>query len=140
MFIGGIGKVFILNTDGSRVRELTTDGDYIYSLMYNERNGQLLLRQKGRLYCINLDGHVIYTCKYNMSGLIGLAVDRQGHVYISGRDSNDIHRLSPDGTLRDIVLSKHDGVYGPRAITFNNDFTMLFIVNRGDTVLVYSCK
>jgi hypothetical protein len=45
-------------------------------------------------------------------------VDRQGHVYISGRNSNDIHRLSPDGTFRDIVLSKHDGVDGPRGITF----------------------
>jgi hypothetical protein len=61
------------------------------------------------LCCINLDGHVIY--RYNISGeLGGLAVDQQGHVYISGYDSDDIHRLSPDGTLRDIVLSKHDGV------------------------------
>jgi hypothetical protein len=33
-------------------------------------------------------------------------VDQQGHVYISGRDSHDIHRLSPDGTFRHIVLSR----------------------------------
>jgi hypothetical protein len=39
---------------------------------------------------------------------ISSAVDQQGRVYISGADSHDIHRLSPDGTLRDIVLSKHD--------------------------------
>jgi sugar lactone lactonase YvrE len=56
-------------------------------------------------------------------------VDQQGHVYISGYDSDNIHRLSPDGTFRDIVLSKHDGVHGPRSITFNNDFTKLFIIN-----------
>jgi hypothetical protein len=31
-------------------------------------------------------------------------VDQQGHVYISG--AHNIHRLSPDGTFRDIVLSK----------------------------------
>jgi hypothetical protein len=54
-------------------------------------------------------------------------VDQQGRVYISGRDSHDIHRLSPDGTFRDIVLSKHDGVDRPHGITFNNDFTKLFI-------------
>jgi hypothetical protein len=55
--------------------------------------------------------------------------------------------LSPDGTFRDIVLSKHDGVDWPRNITFNNDFTKLFIINEGQgllgggkTVLVYSCK
>jgi hypothetical protein len=41
-------------------------------------------------------------------------VDQQGHVYISELDSDDIHRLSPDGTFRDIVLSKHDGVDEPR--------------------------
>jgi hypothetical protein len=65
-------------------------------------------------------------------------VDQKGSVYISG--SNDIHRLSPDGTFRDIVLSKHDGVDGPDGITFNNDFTKLFIINGGKTVLVYCCK
>jgi hypothetical protein len=139
IYIGVRNKVLILNTDGSRVRKITTDGGYINNLLYNERNDQLLLRQGGRLCCINLDGHVIY--RYDISGRRGLAVDQQGHVYISGRDSHDIHRLSPDGTLRDIVLSEHDGVDRPVGITFNNDFTKLFIINsRGKTVLVNSCK
>jgi DNA-binding beta-propeller fold protein YncE len=138
IYIGGVNKVIILNIDGSFVREIATHGGVNYYLLCNERNDQLLLRQKGRLCCINLDGHVIYT--YDISG-VGLAVDQQGYVYISGRDSHDIHRLSPDGTFRDIVLSKHDGVDRPRSITFNNDFTKLFIINNeGKTVLVYSCK
>jgi hypothetical protein len=137
IYIGGGDKVIILNIDGSLVRKITTDR-YTNNLLYNERNDQLLLRQNRRLCCINLDGHVIY--RYDISGNEGLAVDQQGHVYISGGYSDDIHRLSPDGTFRDIVLSKHDGVDEPRSITFNNDFTKLFIINRGKTVLVYSCK
>jgi hypothetical protein len=138
IYIGGHNKVIILNIDGSFVREIPTHGDN-NNLLYNERNDQLLLRQDGRLCCINLDGHVIYT--YDISGGLGLAVDQQGHVYICGSDSHDIHRLSPDGTFRDIVLSKHDGVDWPRSITFNNDFTKLFIINgQGESVLVYSCK
>jgi hypothetical protein len=136
IYIGGRDKVIILNIDGSLVRKIATD-DYNNNLLYNERNDQLLLRQNDRLCCINLDGHVIYT--YDISGG-GLAVDQQGHVYISGLYSHDIHRLSPDGTFRDIVLSKHDGVDEPGNITFNNDFTKLFIINRGKSVLVYSCK
>ena len=68
-----------------------------------------------RLCSINLDGHVVY--RYDISGNKVLAVDRQGNAYISGRDSNDIQWLSPDGTFRDIVLSKHDGVDGPFGIT-----------------------
>jgi hypothetical protein len=54
MYVGGNGKVLILNTDGSRVKEITTDG-VNYCILYNERNDQLLLRQDGRLCCINLD-------------------------------------------------------------------------------------
>ena len=135
IYIGGIDKVIILNIDGSLVRKIATDS-VNNNLLYNERNDQLLLRQDGRLCCINLDGHVIY--RYDISGERGLAVDQQGHAYISGAD--DIHRLSPDGTFRDIVLSKHDGVDEPWSITFNNDFTKLFIINGGKTVLVYSCK
>jgi hypothetical protein len=143
IYIGGRNKVIILNIDGSLVRKISTDPGLNNNLLYNERNDQLLLRQDRGLCCINLDGHVIY--RYNISGGGGLAVDQQGHVYISGAD--DIHRLSPDGTFRDIVLSKHDGVDRPRGITFNNDFTKLFIINEGQsfmfggrTVLVYSCK
>jgi hypothetical protein len=138
IYIGGDNKVIILNIDGSFVRVIATHGGVNYNLLYNERNDQLLLRQLGgRLCCIKLDGHVIY--RYDISGNEGLAVDQQGRVYISGAD--DIHRLSPDGTFRDIALSKHDGVDRPWSITFNNDFTKLFIIkNRGESVLVYSCK
>jgi hypothetical protein len=75
---------FRLTTDGSRVREITTDGGINYNLLYNERNDQLLLRQGDRLCCINLDGSIIY--RYDISGREGLAMDQQGHVYISGRD------------------------------------------------------
>jgi hypothetical protein len=139
IYIGGDDKVIILNIDGSRVREITTNHGFNNNLLYNERNDQLLLRQNDRLCCINLDGHVIY--RYDISGGGGLAVDQQGHVYICGLYSHDIHRLSPDGTFRDIVLSEHDGVDEPRSITFNNDFTKLFIINNGgESVLVYSCK
>jgi DNA-binding beta-propeller fold protein YncE len=137
IYIGGRDKVIILNIDGSLVRKIPTD-DSNNNLLYNERNDQLLLRHDGGLCCINLDGRVIY--RYDISGDRGLAVDQQGRVYISGHDSHDIHRLSPDGTFRDIVLSKHDGVHRPKGITFNNDFTKLFIINQGKTVLVYSCK
>jgi hypothetical protein len=138
IYIGGRDKVIILNIDGSLVRKIATTNRTNYNLLYNERNDQLLLRQRGRLCCINLDGHVIY--RYDISGQEGLAVDQQGHVYISGFYSHDIHRLSPGGTFRDKVLSKHDGVDWPRNITFNNDFTKLFIINGGESVLVYSCK
>jgi DNA-binding beta-propeller fold protein YncE len=138
IYLGGRNKVIILDINGSRVREVQTDGDYGYGLFYNERNDQMLLRQSERVCCISLDGQVIY--RYNTSGEDGLAVDRQGYIYISGSLSNDIQRLSPDGTFRDIVLSKRDGIDEPFGIAFNNNFTKLFVINSGKSVLVYSCK
>jgi DNA-binding beta-propeller fold protein YncE len=138
IYLGGNNKVIILDINGSRVREVQTDSGVSIGLFYNERNDQMLLRQGERLCCINLDGQVIY--KYGISGNVGQAVDRQGYIYISGHKTNDIQRLSPDGTFRDIVLSERDGISGPWGITFNKDFTKLFVINRGRSVLVYSCK
>jgi hypothetical protein len=138
IYLGGNNKVIILDINGSRVREVQTDGDCNWGLLY-KRNDQVLLRQFGRLCCISLDGQVKY--RYDISGGDGLTVDQQGYIYISGLLSNNIHRLSPDGTFRDIVLSKRDGIDGPLGITFNNDFTKLIAISRrGESVLVYSCK
>ena len=138
IYLGGNNKVIILDINESRVREVQTDGGFIGDLFYNERNDQMLLRQGGRLWCISLDGEVIY--RYDISSDVGLAVDRQGYIYISGYQSNNIQRLSPDGTFRDIVLSERDGIDQPCGITFNNDLTKLFVISRRESVLVYSCK
>ena len=88
--------------------------------------------------CINLDVYAIYV--YLIPGKLGLAVDQQGHVCISEDELNEIQRLSPDGTFCDIVLSEHDDVDKPMSITFNNDFTKLFIINRGKTVFSVDCS
>jgi hypothetical protein len=138
IYLGGYDKVIILDINGSRVREVQTDGGNIWDLFYNERNDQMLLRHNGRLCCISLDSQVIY--RYDISGEDGLAVDRQGYIYISGLLSNGIQRLSPDGTFRIIVLSERDGIDEPCGITFNKDFTKLFVINMSQSVLFYSCK
>jgi hypothetical protein len=51
-----------------------------------------------------------------------------------------MQRLSPDGTFHDIVLSALDGIDEPWGITFNNDFTKLFVISESESVSVYSCK
>ena len=133
IYLGGYYKVIILDINGSRVREIQIDGEGIFGLLYNERNDQMLLRQDSRLCCISLDSQVIF--RYNISG-----EDPQGYIYISRLLSNNIHRLSPDGTFRDIVLSERGGIGEPWGITFNNDFTKLFVISESESVSVYSCK
>jgi hypothetical protein len=53
IYIGGSSKVLILNTDGSRVREITSDG-FNNNLLYNKRNDQLLLRHKQKILNLQL--------------------------------------------------------------------------------------
>ena len=71
IYLDGHSKVIILDINGSRVREVRTDGGNIWDLFYNERNYQMLLRQDRRLCCISLDDQVIY--RYDISGDVGLA-------------------------------------------------------------------
>ena len=136
IYIGGKDKVIILNAVGSREGEIQVGGLIISDLLYNEEKDQLLLRKEGRLCCIKLNGNDIY--EYIISGHRGLAVDKQGRVYVSGNVSHEIHRLSPDGNL-DVVLS--NDVHEPRDMTFNNDFTTLFVIKqRGDALTGYGCE
>ena len=142
IYIGTNEKVIILTADGSRLKEITIVSDNKnnnYRILYDERNDQLLLGQPGRLCWINSDGLIIY--RYDILGVQGLAVDQQGHVYVSVNDSDNILRLLPDGQFCGIVFSNEDDVHKPVGITFNNDFTKLFIINNGGkTVSLYSCS
>ncbi|CAG2193474.1 unnamed protein product [Mytilus edulis] len=77
--------------------------------------------------------------------------DDNGHIYVSGQGSNNIHRLErylhkePWETsgktawkLLDIPLDLSHGVKEPVALCFNHEFSKLYIVNKwGKSVLVF---
>jgi hypothetical protein len=55
----------------------------------------------------------------------GIDTDRQGNVYVVGRTSNNILRLSPDGQNSDIIMKEEDGISFPRTLCFSRDFKKL---------------
>ncbi|XP_052085768.1 uncharacterized protein LOC127723244 [Mytilus californianus] len=80
--------------------------------------------------------------------------DDNGHVYVSGQGSNNIHRLvweskepkmvddwytqERDYKVLDIPLDTHHGIKEPVALCFNKDYSKLYIVNEwGKSVLVF---
>ncbi|CAG2226883.1 unnamed protein product [Mytilus edulis] len=64
--------------------------------------------------------------------------DDNGHIYVSGQGSNNIHRLTKEGKVIDIPLHSHHGIKQPVAICFNQTYTKLYIVNEwGKSVLVF---
>lgn len=51
--------------------------------------------------------------KSNLVGPLGLCRDPDENVYVCGRDSNNIHQLSKDGSEHRIFLSEKDGIRQP---------------------------
>lgn len=47
--------------------------------------------------------------------------DNNGHIYVSGQSSNNIHRLTKDGKILDIPLDSRHGIIQPVALCFNRN-------------------
>ncbi|CAG2227779.1 uncharacterized protein [Mytilus edulis] len=64
--------------------------------------------------------------------------DNNGHVYVSGQGSNNIHRLTQDGKVLDIPLDSRHDMKQPVALCFTKNYDTLYIVNEwGKSVLVF---
>ena len=65
--------------------------------------------------------------------------DDNGHIYVSGQYSHNIHRLTEDDNIIDIPLSSQHGIKYPVAMCFNRNYTKLYIVNEwGKSVMVFN--
>ncbi|VDI50589.1 Hypothetical predicted protein [Mytilus galloprovincialis] len=106
----------------------------------------------GDVFCTNLTSDKVYAVSsdgketeiYNRCDLIsatGVAVDDRGYVYIAGRESNTIHKISNDGQEHDIVLTADDGIQNPTGLSYNFDTRELLVVNNyGCTVNIYKTQ
>jgi len=93
------------------------------------------------LYCIKPDGEEVFT--YNSPDLRGTwgvtIIYDHDNVYIVGRYSNNIHRLRPDGTLKDIILNEEDNIVRPTTCCFNANYRKLYAVNYdGEVISVFN--
>jgi hypothetical protein len=65
--------------------------------------------------------------------------DDNGHIYVSGQYSHNVHRLTEDDKIIDIPLSSKHGIKYPVAMCFNRNYTKLYIVNEwGRSVMVFN--
>ncbi|KAL3891423.1 hypothetical protein ACJMK2_003685 [Sinanodonta woodiana] len=56
------------------------------------------------LLCFDMDGRKMFTYRPdNLRGPMGIAVDRYDSIFILGCDSDNIHQLSPDGSVQHVV-------------------------------------
>lgn len=55
----------------------------------------------------------------------GVAVDREGNVYVCGQASNNVVQVSPDGSKVRELLTSEDGINNPTDISLCGD---IFVV------------
>ncbi|VDH93551.1 Hypothetical predicted protein [Mytilus galloprovincialis] len=122
------------------------------------------------LSCIGGQNNITYTCTYTsryayvskltkneiynivtLDSPTDICSDDNGHIYVSGQGSNNIHRLAEgkkyldftkqeetDYKVLDIPLDAKHGIKEPVALCFNQDYSKLYIVNEwGKSVLVF---
>ncbi|CAC5374774.1 unnamed protein product [Mytilus coruscus] len=99
------------------------------------------------LYCCEHDGGTIVIClKFDgtriFSHPVCLALDSKGNSYATAVRTNNLHRLSSDAQVDDILLKGSDGLDQPLAVAFNRNFEKLYISNGGKdiSVLIFNCK
>ncbi|VDI72363.1 Hypothetical predicted protein [Mytilus galloprovincialis] len=143
--LGGKGKLYFLSMTGSFIKAINVGSDYLNSLKANKM-GMIYCCETGNdtLHGIDIKGTVIFSYKSpGFNGPIGMAFDGKDNLYVATWYNHKLHRLSKDGKLIDILLTKEDGLNEPYDVAFNNNYTKLYIANRLGTVnkdvLIFEC-
>ncbi|KAL3891445.1 hypothetical protein ACJMK2_003707 [Sinanodonta woodiana] len=83
------------------------------------------------LLCFDMDGKKLFTYSpNNLRCTLGIAVDRYDNIYILGKNSNNLHQLSPGGSAQQVLTT---GVPScPWAICIHQSKDILIITNNSD--------
>lgn len=130
----GVDHLKIVDINGKTIRKMPT--------MHNP--WEVHINDIGSVFYSNLDNsdvHCVFPdgsnyLTYSSSELLdpaGLTLDNQDNLYITGFGSDNIHRISGDREVKEIVLSKDDGISSPSGITFNKQTNELLVINEDFT-------
>ena len=139
IFVDDKKKIHILDYEGSPIRtiEILNSLGCIRYLSYN--NDKICFNDGSEtLHCINMENKSVFTyCSASLQVQRQMTMDIKGNVHIVGNKSNNIHRLSHDGKFIDEILNADDGLKNPLAISFNRDYSMLYVANYGGDIMVF---
>ncbi|CAC5399347.1 unnamed protein product [Mytilus coruscus] len=141
VYVGGQGKMYILDSGMQEIQSYNVGTDNLFFIHLRDDKIYLSEYSKDNLYCIKEDGTNIFTfTSEDLDGPDGITSDGIGNVYVVGRSSNNILRLSSDGTSSEVVLKEEDGLNEPIAICFSKNYKKLLVSNnKGTSILVFDC-
>ena len=105
-----------------------------YHIVYNDINKRIYVSDSGGHIVVCFDiikGEVLgeYTFKHHACPT-GITIYRESNVYVCCRDTETVHKLSPDGMSGDVILTRRDGIEKPRAICFDRITNTLLIASK----------
>jgi sugar lactone lactonase YvrE len=138
----GGGRINILDLNGQHINSISSISSVSYVRYIHHRDNNIYYTDYYKVYCIKKDRSKVFTFSSpDLKGAYGIDTDRQGNVYVVGKNSNNILRVSPDGQNSDIIMKKNDGISQPFTLCFSKDFKKLFVSNElGKRVVVYNCE
>jgi DNA-binding beta-propeller fold protein YncE len=128
--LGNICEIYIINREGQRLKTIKVGKGYM----------SLYCGKDNTLYCCDTDNNTLYGIKQDgtimlsfssgdFRGPIGVAAAGNGNLYVTARESNNVHCFTPDGKHKGIMLKKGDGLNTPYVIAFSNKSSKVIIVN-----------
>ncbi|KAK3610067.1 hypothetical protein CHS0354_032153 [Potamilus streckersoni] len=152
------GEMFVTGDCGNdkyQLSRISTDGEVKSFFKYDATSGwwcfvatdrartrvYITISGKNSLLCFSMDGKMLFS--YSPDDLrwpLGITVDRDGNIYVPGYQSNNIHQLTPDGSL--LKLITNEVPQQPRAICFhqNRDIFLLTIGSCRRHLYIYNLK
>jgi hypothetical protein len=90
--------------------------------------------------CYTLTGQHIWAFKDEnvLREPLGIALDKNGNVYVAGNKTNNVVVLSPDGKNCRAILTKRDGLNKPYSLRINIDRSELLVCNRRGPAFLFS--
>lgn len=140
IFIGGNRMLYIFDSKFKLEKRIHVgDSNLVY---LHHDNKKLYFSDCTNVYCRAEDGTEIYTFSSpDLQVPDGITTDGKGNVYVVGRGSDNIHRLSKDGKSSQVILTISDGIKDPVVLCFSKCNRKLFVANDGGRyVAVYNCE
>lgn len=142
--LGRWGEVQIINREGVCLKCLDVGKSTIHCLLLGA-NWSLFCCEgdEGRLHCIRVqNGTTKFSYKTDeFKWPVSVVTDIHDNLYILGLKSHNLHRTESNGKFRDELLNESDDLDFPRCMTFNKNYSKLFVSNNlGKSVSVYTCK
>lgn len=142
IFVGGMDRyIYVLDFKGTLLSTILVNGEKCCYLLTTSK-GDLVYSDFASIHRIKVDGSEVYTFKSpDLKNPKKITTDELGNLYIVGKDSHSIHRLTPDGALLDVILHEDVNIHHPRAVFFDKETSKLFISNHsGKELLIFNCS